>query len=187
MLKAKVWWGDNHSPSVERRHWESCGDFPDHGQQAGDPGRPRLVAPVSPPATAIPTSVQSLRALRYGRLSAGFAKADRAPISRSATARIYGARRNRASMVTKLKPGNCEKEFTGEGAPDSRKVPAVWDNPADSIVHRAVGATIHPGIRLMWTACGQLDIPAGAAYLDRDPESHVTCPECRKQEGWGKL
>ena len=81
----------------------------------------------------------------------------------------------------------CEKEFTGKGSPYFHKLPAAWDNPSDSIVHRAVGDTIHPGIRLMWTACGQLDIPAGEAYLDRDPEGHVTCPECRKQEGWEKI
>ena len=38
MLKAKIWWGDNHPTSqAAGRHWDGRYNFQNHGQQANDP------------------------------------------------------------------------------------------------------------------------------------------------------
>ena len=58
-------------------------------------------------------------------------------------------------------------------------VPAIWQD-AKGVTHRAVGAEVHKGIRLMWTACGKADIPADAAWLER-PEDIVTCHVCANE------
>ena len=58
------------------------------------------------------------------------------------------------------------------------KRPAVWKDRKGT-VHVAVGAEIHRGIRLMWTACGKKDIPANSAWLMGAGDA-VTCPDCEK-------
>jgi hypothetical protein len=51
-------------------------------------------------------------------------------------------------------------------------------------LHYAEGAEIHrpivgggDGIRLFWTRCGAMDIPANGAWEQR-PQDQVTCPWC---------
>ena len=56
---------------------------------------------------------------------------------------------------------------------------AVWIDK-NGVMHRAVGADVHPNIRLLWTACEQQDIPANSAWIQR-PEDKVTCYECRSR------
>jgi len=58
--------------------------------------------------------------------------------------------------------------------------PAVWTDRA-GVTHKAVGADVHPGIRLLWTACERQDIPADAAWIQRD-EDKVTCDGCREAQ-----
>lgn len=67
-------------------------------------------------------------------------------------------------------------ETTFEHPTENVKLPAVWQDKA-GVVHRAVGAEVHRGIRLMWTACEKMDIPANAAWLQR-PQDVVTCGAC---------
>ncbi|HDZ38390.1 MAG TPA: hypothetical protein ENH62_08915 [Marinobacter sp.] len=55
--------------------------------------------------------------------------------------------------------------------------PAVWRGKSGKL-HRAVGAEVHRGIRLMWTACGRSDIPADSAWL-QNPDDTVTCQDCK--------
>ena len=54
--------------------------------------------------------------------------------------------------------------------------PAVWRDKA-GMLHRAVGANVVRGIRLLWTACEKKDIPANAAWLQAQGDN-VTCAEC---------
>ena len=61
-----------------------------------------------------------------------------------------------------------------------RPVGAVWTDKS-GITHRAVGATIHPGIRLMWTVCEQSDIPANGAWMERAGEDCINCPACAQK------
>lgn len=56
--------------------------------------------------------------------------------------------------------------------------PAIWRDKK-GCVHRAIGDEVLPGIRRLWTACGQKDVPAGAAWLQ---DMDVTCPACREWE-----
>lgn len=56
--------------------------------------------------------------------------------------------------------------------------PAVWQD-GKGVMHRAVGAEVHRGIRLLWTACGQSDVPGNQAWIVR-PDDRITCAECRK-------
>lgn len=53
---------------------------------------------------------------------------------------------------------------------------AVWRDDL-GIMHLADGADVHPGVRLLWTACGGCDIPANAAWIKRG-EDVVSCQEC---------
>jgi hypothetical protein len=54
--------------------------------------------------------------------------------------------------------------------------PFVWRD-AGGRLHRCVGADIHPGIRLVWTACEKHDVPANGSWLLR-AEDRVGCPRC---------
>lgn len=71
-------------------------------------------------------------------------------------------------------------KFRSASAPSWGRQPAVWRD-RNGALHRAVGADVHDGIRLLWTACGRMDIPANAAWLQRD-EDEITCAECRHEE-----
>ncbi len=63
--------------------------------------------------------------------------------------------------------------------PDGGLYLAVWRDKT-GIMHRAVGACMHRDLRLMWTACEKMDIPANAAWL-QNPGDVVTCQEgCEK-------
>lgn len=53
---------------------------------------------------------------------------------------------------------------------------AAWQDKA-GVIHRAAGAFVHPGIRLLWTLCEKHDIPANGAWL-MEPGDEITCPEC---------
>ncbi len=65
------------------------------------------------------------------------------------------------------------------GFDDSVKRLAVWCD-RHGVIHQAVGAVVHRDIpRLMWTACGKMDIPANAAWLQRR-EDDVTCMPCKR-------
>ncbi len=55
---------------------------------------------------------------------------------------------------------------------------AVWRDKG-GILHRAIGAEVHPGTRLMWTACGKYDIPANQAWLAVWGDKGPTCAECK--------
>lgn len=57
--------------------------------------------------------------------------------------------------------------------------PFVWQDAAGSL-HLGEGADVHPGVRLLWTACGKHDIPANAAWFRKgDP---ISCRECKNIE-----
>ena len=53
---------------------------------------------------------------------------------------------------------------------------AYWVDPA-GITHWAVGSDVARGVRLLWTACGDRDIPANAARY-RGPLTVVDCEAC---------
>ena len=55
---------------------------------------------------------------------------------------------------------------------------AVWRDRT-GVMHRAVGAQISAFefLRLMWTACGERDVPANGAWL-QNPGDHITCSGC---------
>ena len=69
---------------------------------------------------------------------------------------------------------DIETRFVDPKTYDMR--PAVWRDKA-GIMHRAVGAYVQRGIRLLWTACEKKDIPANGAWL-QNPGDYVTCSEC---------
>lgn len=63
--------------------------------------------------------------------------------------------------------------------------PIVWRDRS-GILHACDGAEIHPGIRLLWTACatakavgepGSLDVPADTAWKQR-PQDKINCVNC---------
>ena len=60
--------------------------------------------------------------------------------------------------------------------PNGETYPAVWRDKA-GVMHSAVGAEVHRGIRLMWTAWQKKDIPGGGAWLQTS-EDRVTCEGC---------
>ena len=60
--------------------------------------------------------------------------------------------------------------------PNGALYPAVWRDKTN-VLHWAVGAKIHRDTRIMWTWCGEKDIPANAAWLQRT-EDKVTCKGC---------
>ena len=56
-------------------------------------------------------------------------------------------------------------------------MPLRWDSP-DGLIHAVEGAQIVPNdinTRLLWTFCGQHDVPANCGYKSRD---EVTCLDC---------
>lgn len=55
------------------------------------------------------------------------------------------------------------------------KEPAIWTDK-NGLIHRAVGSEVRKGIRLLWAACGTMDIPANKAVFGC--ESEVTCSAC---------
>ena len=57
---------------------------------------------------------------------------------------------------------------------------AVWRDKS-GVLHRAVGAEVHQDIRLMWTACEKMDIPANGAWLQIVGD-HITCPDCAESK-----
>ena len=71
-------------------------------------------------------------------------------------------------------------DFDTEFQVGNAKGPAVWRDKR-GVVHRAFGAEVHRGVRLMWTACGKHDIPANAAYLS--DTNAVNCPDCIAASG----
>lgn len=60
------------------------------------------------------------------------------------------------------------------------RLPAVWQDK-DGVLHYAYGADVHPGVRLMWAACGSADVPADGAWIKR-PGDKVTCQQCSTKE-----
>lgn len=56
--------------------------------------------------------------------------------------------------------------------------PAVWRDK-QGIMHRAIGDEVHRGVRLLWTACQQKDVPANAAWL-QNPGDQITCEGCQQ-------
>lgn len=70
--------------------------------------------------------------------------------------------------------------FTTEGGSQ-----IVWRDRAGAL-HACEGATVHPGIRLIWTRCatgapsvrpGSLDVPANGAWKQR-LEDKIDCAGC---------
>jgi hypothetical protein len=57
---------------------------------------------------------------------------------------------------------------------------AVWRDD-DNVVHRAIGAEVHRGVRLLWTACERKDIPANEAWLMREGDV-INCEKCLEKE-----
>ncbi len=54
--------------------------------------------------------------------------------------------------------------------------PIVWTDKK-GVTHFCEGAEFHPGIFVLWTRCGQHDIPGDAAWKQR-PEDIVACADC---------
>ena len=77
---------------------------------------------------------------------------------------------------------NTVQEYIDVNFPDPKtghKRPAVWRDRA-GVMHRAVGSYVHRDVpRLLWTLCGQKDVPANAAWL-QNSEDRVTCKKCLK-------
>lgn len=48
------------------------------------------------------------------------------------------------------------------------------------LVHVAVGADVHPGVRLLWTLCDR-DVPANTAWLLERGMAHEMCMICAKR------
>lgn len=55
----------------------------------------------------------------------------------------------------------------------------VWTD-GSGVTHQAIGATIHPRVRLLWTRCERQDIPGNTAWLRRS-EDKITCRACLKK------
>lgn len=53
----------------------------------------------------------------------------------------------------------------------------VWSFREGATVHLCEGATIHPGIFLLWTRCRKHDVPAGSGWLKRQHDV-ITCEAC---------
>lgn len=54
--------------------------------------------------------------------------------------------------------------------------PVLWTDKR-GVTHRCAGGDLHPGVRLIWTAC-EIDVPAGAAHVLSDGSAPVDCPDC---------
>ncbi len=77
-------------------------------------------------------------------------------------------------------PSDLEVIFPHPTARHGHKFKAIWKDD-DNVIHRAVGAEVHRGVRLMWTACEKKDIPANEAWLQREGEA-ILCDACLEEE-----
>jgi len=58
--------------------------------------------------------------------------------------------------------------------------PYRWASP-DGVMHAAEGNQLvpfDPKTFVLWTACGQYDVPAGRGFASYDK---ITCPQCAEQ------